>query len=117
MEYENSIDFFVKLLNLANLGVEPEVLCPVCNTPLILVLSWEKAKAKNMHPGIFCPVSPSHVSKIISLRPDSPVKPPETEEQKAARSERIFRVFRGRENNVDSGQEQAQTRGDEKDRG
>ncbi len=41
--------------------------CPVCGVELLVVLSKEESKEKQIHPGIYCPTDPSHVWQMFNL--------------------------------------------------
>lgn len=48
--------------------------CPNCGTDLQVALSKEEALEKQLHPGIYCPVDPSHVWRMFNLSGSPSVK-------------------------------------------
>ena len=44
-----------------------KVVCPICNSELIIALDKESAKKYKTHPGVFCPQSSKHVMILAEI--------------------------------------------------
>lgn len=43
------------------------ILCPKCRAQLIVALDLEAANKHKVHPGLYCPVDPQHLTELLSL--------------------------------------------------
>jgi hypothetical protein len=64
--FDGSFESLNDLFSLHPQGVK--FLCPVCQTELIVALSWEEGANKGVHPGVYCPKNEKHVFRMMEFR-------------------------------------------------
>jgi hypothetical protein len=63
--FDNSHESLVALFEEHPKGVV--FTCPKCGVDLQVALSKEEALEKKVHPGVYCPIDPSHVWRMFNL--------------------------------------------------
>lgn len=65
--YDGTTDGLRKAFELSKQGVR--ILCPKCGAELVVAPDLESANKHRIHPGIYCPRSPTHVHELLEIRP------------------------------------------------